>query len=107
MESCGEDLPGLRNRALLLLVQVGGLTPAEVARIDREDLRFGAGELVLSVRRLRRRGDPLCPVQALERWLQRSGISYGAVFRAVSMHGRLERRLGVVSARRILQRIDI
>ncbi len=118
--SCGEDLAGLRNRALLLLIQVGGLAPADVAGLDREDLRFGNRELVLSVRpaeapaeqpgqavRLaRRRGDPLCPAQALERWLQRSGISYGAVFRAVSVHGTLERRLGVVGVRRILQQID-
>ena len=120
LASCGEDLAGLRNRALLLLTQVGGLRPAEVAGLDREDLRFGDGELVLSVRspgalveqpgqavRLaRRRGDPLCPAPALERWLQRSGISYGSVFRAVSMHGTLERRLRVVGVRRILQGID-
>ena len=120
LTSCGEDLAGLRNRALLLLVQAGGLTPAEVAGIDREDLRLGDRELVLSVRpagapveqpgqvvRLsRRRGDPLCPAAALERWLQRSGISYGAVFRAVSVHGTLERQLGVVGLRRILQQID-
>ena len=120
LDSCGEDLAGLRNRALLLLVQAGGLTPADVAGIDREDLRFGDGEIVLSVRpaaapaeqagqvvRLpRRRGDPLCPAQALERWLQRSGITYGPVFRAVSVHGRLERRLGVVGVRRILQGIE-
>ena len=120
LSSCGEDLAGLRNRALLLLTQAGGLAPVDVAGLDREDLRFGEGELVLSVRaaeapveqpgqavRLaRRRGDPLCPAQALERWLQRSGISYGSVFRAVSMHGTLERRLRVVGVRRILQGID-
>ena len=121
LASCGADLAGLRNRTLLLLVQVGGLTPAAVAGLDREDLRFGDGEFVLSVRppeapagqagqavRLpRHRGDPLCPAQAMERWLQRSGISYGAVFRAVSVHGRLQRRLGGVGVRRILQQIDI
>ncbi len=120
LASCGEDLAGLRNRALLLLIQVGGLTPAEGAWLDREDLRFEEGRLVLAVRpaealveqqgqavRLpRRRGDPRCPAQALERWLQRSGISYGAVFRAITVHGTLERRLGVVGVRRILQQID-
>ena len=119
LDSCGEDLAGLRNRALLLLIQASGLAPAEVAGIDREALRFGDGGLVLSVRpaeapveqpgqvvRLsRRRGDPLCPAAALERWLQRSGISYGPVFRAVTVHGTLERRLGVVGVRRILQQI--
>ncbi len=121
LNSCGEDLAGLRNRALLLLVQVGGLARADVAGLGREDLRFGEGDLVLSVRaaeapaeqlgaavRLtRRRGDPLCPAQALERWLQRSGIRYGAVFRAISVHGTLEQRLSVVGVRRILRQIDI
>ena len=56
-----------------------------------------------AVRLPRRRDDPRCPAQASERWLQRSGISYGPVFRAVTVHGILERRLGVVSLRRILQ----
>ncbi len=49
LSSCGEDLAGLRNRALLL-VQASGLAPAEVAGIDREDLGLGDRELVLSVR---------------------------------------------------------
>ena len=40
LASCGEDLAGLRNRTLLLLAQVGGLTLAEGAGLDREDLRF-------------------------------------------------------------------
>ena len=118
--SCGEDLAGLRNRALLLLIQVGGLTPADIAGLDREDLHFEEGALVLlvraaaapagqpgqAVRLARRRGDPLCPAQALEHWLQRSGISYGPVFRAITVHGTLERRLGVVGVRRILQGIE-
>ena len=121
LDSCGEDLAGLRNRALLLLVQAGGLAPADIAGLDREDVRFGEGELVLAVRaaaasagqpgqavRLApRRGDPLCPVHALERWLQRSGLSYGAVFRAVTVHGTLERRLGVVGLRCILRQIEV
>ena len=104
LDSCGEDLAGLRNRALLLLVQVGCLALVDVAALDCEDVRFGEGELVLSVRAVeapveqageavrltRRRGDPLCPAQALERWLQRSGIRYGAVIRAITVHGTLE-----------------
>ncbi len=66
-----------------------------------------AGQLGQAVRLPRRRGDPLRPAQALERWLQRSGISYGAVFQAVSVHGMLERRLGAVGVRRILQGIEM
>ena len=121
LASCGEDLAGLRDRLLLLLMsQVGGLAPADIAGVDRGDLRFEDAALVVHVRasqaaadepgqavRLsRRRGDPLCPVAAIERWLQRSAIRYGAVFRAINRHGTLERRLGVVGIRRILQRID-
>ncbi len=120
LDSCGEDLAGLRNRALLLLVQAGGLAPAEVVGLDREDLSFESDALVVqvrppnapaettgqSIRLLRRRGDPLCPSSALERWLQRSGIRYAAVFRSVTVHGTLERRLGVVGVRRILQQIE-
>ena len=117
LDSHGEDLAGLRNWSLLLLAQVGGLAPADVAVLDREDLRFEEGELMLSVRpaeaparqpvqaaRLaRHRGDPLCPGLAEERWLQRSGVRYGALFRGVGVHGTVEQRLAVVGLRRILR----
>ncbi|MGI4746503.1 MAG: hypothetical protein ACRYFY_10735 [Janthinobacterium lividum] len=116
---CGEDLGGLRDRAVLLMNQVGGLAPADIAGLDREDLEFRNTELVVRVRLPnapveepgqpvhlpRRRGDPLCPAVALERWLQHSGILYGAIFQGVTVHGTLDRRLGVVGVRRILQRI--
>ncbi|NPD70004.1 hypothetical protein HN018_26045 (plasmid) [Lichenicola cladoniae] len=116
---CGEDLAGLRDRAVLLMHQIGGLAPADSAGLDREDFEFGNTELVVRVRLPdapveesgqpvhlpRRRNDPLCPAVALERWLQRSGILYGAIFQGVTVHGTLDRRLGVVGVRRILQRI--
>ncbi|NPD69295.1 hypothetical protein HN018_27535 (plasmid) [Lichenicola cladoniae] len=117
---CGEDLAGLRDRAVLLMNHVGGLAPADIAGLDREDLEFRNTELVLRVRLPnapveepgqpvhlpRRRGDLLCPAVALERWLQRSGIVYDAIFQGVTVHGTLDRRLGVVGVRRILQRIE-
>ncbi|NPD68177.1 hypothetical protein HN018_24085 (plasmid) [Lichenicola cladoniae] len=117
---CGEDLAGLRDRAVLLMNHVGGLAPADIAGLDREDLEFRNTELVVRVRLPDapveepgqpvhlpcRRGDPLCPAVALERWLQRSGILYGAIFQGVTVHGTLDRRLGVVGVRRILQRIE-
>jgi hypothetical protein len=117
---CGEDLAGLRDRAVLLMNHVGGLAPADIAGLDREDLEFRNTELIVRVRLPaapveepgqpvhlpRRRGDPLCPAVALERWLQRSGILYGAIFQGVTVHGTLDRRLGVVGVRRILKRIE-
>ncbi|NPD69851.1 hypothetical protein HN018_22160 (plasmid) [Lichenicola cladoniae] len=117
---CGEDLAGLRDRAVLLMNHVGGLAPADIAGLDREDLEFRNTEVVVRVRLPnapveepgqpvhlpRRHGDPFCPAVALERWLQRSGILYGAIFQGVTVHGTLDRRLGVVGVRRILQRIE-
>lgn len=118
---CGDDLAGLRNRAMVLMNEVSGLTLAQIVGLDREDLRFGDRALVLrvrppqaaaddlgqTVRLLSHRGGPLCPVYAMERWLQTSGISRDAVFRAISRSGMLERRLGVVGIRRLLRQIKI
>lgn len=53
------------------------------------------------------RGNPLCLASAMERWLQRYGISHGAVFRAISRSGTLERRLGLIGIRRLLRQIKI
>jgi hypothetical protein len=117
---CSEDLSGLRDRAVLLMNRVGGLALADIAGLDREDLVFRNTELVVRVRLPaapvdepgqpvylpRRRGDPLCPAVALERWLQRSGILYGVIFQGVTVHRTLDRRLGVVGVRRLLQRIE-
>ena len=112
-----QKAPSARPLARLMTVARDHLTKADtvtVAGLDRDDVRFGEGELVLSVpaveapagqavRLVRRRGDPLCPAQALERWLQRSAISYGAVFRAITVHGTLQRRLSMNGLRCILR----
>jgi hypothetical protein len=89
-------LPGLRDRALLLTCFAGGLRRSELVALDREDIRFTSEGLVLRIRQSK--GDqegegegaevgigwgsrPLtCPVRAMEIWLRRSGITYGAVF---------------------------
>lgn len=45
-----------------------------------------------------------CPVRALEAWLRRARIDYGAVFRRVTAVGTLEDRLSPQGIRRILRR---
>lgn len=114
---CGDDLAGLRDRALLLTGFAGGLRRSELVAIDRAHLRMTEAGLVLHIpRRTRsqggadiilpwRRGEAACPVRAMEAWLRRSGIGYGAVFRGVSVHGTLERRLSPDGVRKILLRL--
>jgi integrase len=96
--TCGKDLQGLRDRALVLTgFAGGGIRRAELAAIDCLQLEFcpvgivyhqgrsktdqeGKGRLVA----IPFGADPgTCPVQALGDWLKASGITTGPVFRAV------------------------
>jgi hypothetical protein len=92
----GDDLPGLRDRALLLLGFAGAFRRAELARIEVADLEecehglritlpFSKGDRESKGVRV---GIPygtseLCPVRALKRWLDAGGITQGPVFRRI------------------------
>lgn len=92
----GDDLPGLRDRALLLLGFAGAFRRSELARIaiaDIEDTEHGL-RITLPVSKGDRgmRGvqvgipygqSALCPVRALRRWLQAAEITTGPVFRRI------------------------
>lgn len=99
-----ETLLGLRNRAVLALGFASGLRRSELAALDVADLAPTSRGLVVTVRRGKadqegagRRlevihgGDELCPVVAVTRWLERSGIAEGPLFRSVSRGGQLGR----------------
>jgi len=92
----GDDLPGLRDRALLLMGFAGAFRRAELARIRIEDLE--ETEHGLRVTLPRSKGDrrsigtlvgipygtsDLCPVRALRRWLEAAGITAGPLFRRI------------------------
>ena len=116
--TCGDDLAGLRDRALFLTGFAGALRRSELVAIDRDHLTFREAGLSLHIPRSKRdqegqgaeitlpwmRGDDTCPVKAMERWLKRAGITYGPVFRGVTAWGSLERRLTTDGVRRILLR---
>ena len=109
LASCGEDLAGRRDRALLLLTQASGWRRAALVALDREQLRFTAGGVVLATAQgsfeLARTSDSdRCPVRALEAWLRQARIEYGAVFRRVTAAGTLEDRLSPQGVWRILRR---
>jgi len=96
LDPIGEDLPGLRDRALLLVGFAGALRRSELAGIRVEQLeecerglrlflprskgdRASAGVLVP----LPYGATRLCPVRALRRWMTAAGIASGPVFRRV------------------------
>lgn len=92
----GDDLVGLRDRALLLVGFAGALRRSELAAIRVEHLEVRARGLRLTLPRSKgeRTGKAvtvalpygsteLCPVRALRRWQEAAGITEGAVFRRI------------------------
>jgi integrase len=91
-----DDLPGLRDRALLLLGFAGALRRAELAAVRVEHLEPRERGLRLTLPRSKgERGGravtvaipygrtELCPVRAVRRWQEAAGITEGALFRRI------------------------
>jgi len=92
----GDDLPGLRDRALLLVGFAGALRRAELAAIRLEHLEPAARglRLTLPLSKGDRAGTgvsvalplgttALCPVRALRRWQDAAGLTDGPLFRRI------------------------
>ncbi|RYY15297.1 MAG: recombinase [Alphaproteobacteria bacterium] len=91
-----DDLPGLRDRALLLLGFAGALRRAELAAVQIKHLeaRERGLRLTLPHSKGERAGravtvaipfgrTELCPVRAIRRWQEAAGITEGALFRRI------------------------
>ena len=103
VESCPEGLPGLRDRALVLIGFAGAFRRSELAAIDVAGLSFRKDGLVIDLKRSkadqesrgRQVGIPwggdesTCPVRTLSLWLTETKISGGPIFRAINRHGRI------------------
>jgi len=96
IQAIPETLPGLRDRALLLVGFAAALRPSEIARLTLEHVtRHPDGiELFLAWRKndqdargtklwLPQGRTDLCPVKALEAWLAAAAISEGPLFRRI------------------------
>jgi site-specific recombinase XerD len=95
LESCAEDLPGLRDRALLSAAYDTGLRASELVAIVVEDIidAIDPEARLLTIRRSK--GDQegegatayLSPrtVRAIAAWTAAAGIAAGAVFRRVNV----------------------
>jgi site-specific recombinase XerD len=103
---CPTTLPGMRDRAMLLLGFAGAFRRSELVALRVEDLQEAAGGLRVTIRRSKTdqdgagqeiavaRGDVHCPVLAVKAWMQAADITEGYVFRPFARNGRvLERPL--------------
>lgn len=115
----GEDLAGLRDRALLTLGWSSACRRSELVALDVADVEEQREGLLVHVRRSKRdqeakgfdKGIPhasapsLCAVRALRAWLDAAGITEGPIFRAVDRYGHVSKtRLSDRSVARIVQR---
>lgn len=117
LEALPTTLPGLRDRALLLLGFAAALRRSELVDLNVNDLEFVPEGLRLTIGRSKTdqegagaeisvpRGNKLRPVDALEAWLKASKIKDGPIFREIDRHGNLGRRaLSGRSVARIVKR---
>lgn len=101
--SLPDTLIGTRDRALLLLGFSTAFRRSELVSLDVSDAVFTRDGLIVTLRRSktdqegagRKVGIPyisrpdMCPVRALQAWIEASGITEGALFRSINRHGQL------------------
>lgn len=104
LASISKDLPGLRDRALILVGFAGALRRSELVDLDLQDLKVTPDELILMVRRSktdpyghghsimlpRHKRAKLCPVRALAAWMRAIDADTGAIFRPIDRHGNVK-----------------
>lgn len=109
LEACGDDLPGLRNRALLSVAYDTGLRASELVVIKVADIMEALDPEARLLAIARSKGDPegegatayLSPrsVRAIAAWRAASGIEDGPLFRRVQV--RRTKARAAVPGRRI------
>ncbi len=96
-----DSLAGKRDKAILLLGFAGAFRRSELVTLNVEDVRFSSREMVITLqrsktdqegagskKRIPKLQDPtLCPVRALQDWLNLGDIHSGALFRPVDRWG--------------------
>jgi integrase len=98
--SLGDSLRDCRDRALLLIGFAGAFRRSELSRIDCESIERTARGIVITIPKSKtyqegqtrqvaipRGRNAICPVKALDQWLELSGISEGPVFRPITRRG--------------------
>jgi len=102
--ACGDDLAGLRDRALFLLGFAGAMRRSELVGLDMSHVTRAGNGLKLLIERSktdaegegaeiaipRGQSEETCPVTALKAWLQAAEITAGPLFRKVNRGGAVE-----------------
>ncbi len=119
VDTLGDDLLGVRNRALLLIGFAGAMRRSEIVALDVEDLVDVDDGLVVNIRRSKtdqegqgaRIGLPYgsdpstCPVRAWRAWVDAAAVTEGPAFRSFDhRHELTGRRLTAQQVTRLVKR---
>jgi len=114
-----ENLLGIRDRVLLLIGFCGAFRRSELVALDAGDVAVTRDGLVVTIRRSktdqegegRKIGIPYaahvetCAVRSLQDWLEKSGITEGALFRPIDRFGNMaSARLSAAAVADIVKR---
>ena len=116
LDTCGDELIGLRDRALLLVGFPGAFRRSELVALEVGDVAVVDEGLKVTIRRSKgdqegegqlvaigRTGTATCPVASYEAWIAAAAIT-GRAFRSINRHGRLGNRLSDRAIAQIVQR---
>ncbi len=98
-----DSLQGKRDRALLLLGFTGAFRRSEIVALNREDLEFVKEGIIVKLRRSKTDQEglgtekaipygsspELCPVRAIQSWIEGSGVKKGALFVSIGKGDKL------------------
>lgn len=101
LATLGDSLQAKRDKAMLLVGFAGAFRRSELAGLNVDDVRFGARDMLITLRRSKTDQDgegitkrvpmlrdaTVCPVRALRDWLNTAQIKSGALFRAIDRWG--------------------
>jgi integrase len=103
LDAIGNGMKDMRDRALLLLGFASGFRRSELVGLDVADIEHVRQGIIITLRHSktdqegagRKIGIPHgrtrhCPVAAVMAWLERAGITQGAVFCPINRHGHLQ-----------------
>lgn len=118
VDALPDGLVAVRDRALLVVGMAGALRRSELVALDVSNVTETADGLVVVVRRSKTDQEgktesiglpygshaATCPVRAMRAWREASGVTDGALFRAVDRHGNVGERLGGAEVGRVVKR---
>jgi site-specific recombinase XerD len=103
LDSCGDDVVGVRDRALISVAFACALRRSDLVALNVDDIIKVPGVLRITIRRSKTdqqgagqvialpRGVHMRPVEALQDWRQAAEVTFGqGLFRAVLLGGRLQ-----------------